>query len=259
MLPGLSRAVSLSLTIACAVACGACGASRPASGSPTPAPVLEPVLPPVAESRPAEVPASRAEPPASGAAPREPPRSALGAGSPFYGTYEVTRIVKASGGAESPSALSSCDVSDCVFVRRSYAFEGTTLRMRYLLVSIAVKDGAASTTVVCDAQAQIDVTWEEEAMIVPVTVVAKASADVFRRTQRPSGPNKFKVDWNKDHLGCSSTLRAGRYAVKDVSRDKNGARPARLTLASPEQQHQLQAVDEEVDIEGAINSFFGQR
>lgn len=256
MRPCVARLLWLSATVLCATGAPACGASRPASGSPTPAPVLEPILPPVAAESPAKpAPASSEPSPKSD----DPPKAALASGSPFFGSYEVTKIVKAGGGSESPSALSSCNVSDCVLVRRSYAFEGTTLRMRYLLVAIAEKDGAASITVVCDAQAQIDVTWEKDAMIVPVTVVAKSNADVVRRKQRPSGPNKWKVDWDKNHLGCSSTLRAGRYAVKDVSSEKKGPRPARITLASPEQEHQLQAVEEEVDIEEAINGFFGQR
>jgi hypothetical protein len=210
--------------------------------------VERPILPACAPA-----PSAEAQPPAAD------PKKPLAAGAPFSGTYAVTTIVKAGGETEVASGTQGCDVKDCLIRRRSYAFEGTKLRIRYLLVAMADHSNDFAMTTVCDAQTTVDVSWDGEAMVLGTTVVAKANTDVHRRKQQKTGPDKWKVDWESDHLGCSATLRAGRYVVADVSKEQRDGRPAKLVLKSPEQTHQLEAVDQDVDVKEAINDFYGQR
>lgn len=262
----LLRAIPCSLAVPLVAACGA----APSPLEPIDAPPSSAVTP-VAAGPSATVSSSPSAAP-SPPSPPPGPRRQLRLGSPFYGPYELERIVSHGGQVEFESGLKNCaHITNCVQHRRTFTFEGRTLRIRLVTASVTSKKGehdgtkkvagagsAESITDGCDAEARVDVEWQGDAMILATTVVASARNDQWSRKQKPTRPGAYDLDWTHDFLTCSATTKAGTYRVKNVSAKMDGNRPAGLVLETAEATYELSATVEDRDIKPAINQFFGQ-
>jgi hypothetical protein len=257
MISRLPLAVSISVLASLAAACGAGPSSVPPSEPSKSAPLVDVTPPPPAAPAPADSSTTtKAKAKADDAPP--PPKSGLAPGSPFFGAYEVTSTVL-DGKPGAKMGLRGCTLSECVFRRKSFSFEGNTLRVRYVVASLVEHEGDRSVTMVCDARGKVEVRWEGDAVVVPTTFTTEASVDTIRRQQRRAAPGKFNVDWDEDNTTCSTTLDAGRYVVKEVSAAKTAGRPDRMVLEAPGTKYVLEASDDQVDMRAAINDFFGQK